>query len=77
MDPNTALLDAFEAGEIAGIEFPHRSHCASRVGTFRRYGPEEGLRRLIAGIQGIAARAGKPGVYHETITRFAQSRDPG
>ncbi len=23
---NTALLDAFEAGEIASIEFPHRSH---------------------------------------------------
>ena len=43
----------------------------------RRYDPEEGLRRLIAGIQGLAVRAGKPGVYHETITRFAQSRDPG
>jgi len=32
MDPNTALLDAFEAGEIAGIEFPHRSHVQVRVG---------------------------------------------
>jgi hypothetical protein len=77
MDANTALLDAFEAGEIAGIEFPTAHTCKSRGKLSRRYDPEEELRRLIAGIQGIAARAGKPGVYHETITRFAQSRDPG
>jgi hypothetical protein len=30
---NTALLDAFEAGEIAGIEFPPPLTRASRVGT--------------------------------------------
>lgn len=73
---NTALLDAFEADEIAGIEFPHRSHVRVAWELSRRYDPEQGLRRLIAGIQGIGARAGKPGVYHETITRFAQSRGP-
>jgi hypothetical protein len=27
MDPNTALLDALEAGEIAGIEFPTAHTC--------------------------------------------------
>ncbi len=66
---NTALLDAFEAGEVANNEFPHRSHVRVAWELSRRYDPEEGLRRLIAGIQGIAARAGKPTVYHETITR--------
>lgn len=66
---NTTLLDDFEAGEIAGNEFPHRSHVRVAWELSRRYGPEEGLRRLIAGIQGIAARAGRPTVYHETITR--------
>ena len=71
------MLDAFEAGEIASIEFLHRSHVRVAWELSRRHGPEDRLRRLIAGIQGIAARAGKPGVYHETITRFAQSRDPG
>jgi flavin reductase (DIM6/NTAB) family NADH-FMN oxidoreductase RutF len=66
---DTDLLDAFEAGEIAGNEFPHRSHVRVAWKLSRRYGQEEGLRRLIAGIQGIAARAGRPTVYHETITR--------
>ncbi|HLX18954.1 MAG TPA: flavin reductase family protein [Gaiellaceae bacterium] len=68
MDINV-LLDAFEAGEISGDEFPHRSHVRVAWGLSRRYGAEEGLRRLSAGIQAIAARAGKPTVYHETITR--------
>jgi Flavin reductase like domain len=66
---NTALLKAFEAGEIAGNDFPHRSHVRVAWELSRRYEPEEGLRRLIAGIQGIAVRAGQPTVYHETITR--------
>lgn len=66
---NTALLEAFEAGEIAGDEFPHRSHVRVAWELSRRYEPEEGLRRLIAGIQGIAARAGRPTVYHKTTTR--------
>lgn len=66
---NTALLDAFEAGEIAGNEFPHPSHVQVAWELSRRYDRDEGLRRLIAGIQGIAARAGTPTVYHETITR--------
>jgi hypothetical protein len=66
---NTALLDAFEAGEIAGNEFRHPSHVQVAWELSRRYDRDEGLRRLIAGIQGIAARAGTPTVYHETITR--------
>jgi hypothetical protein len=66
------LVDA-----LARHRVPHGSHVRVAWELSRRYDPEEGLRRLIAGIQGIAARAGKPGVYHETITRFAQSCDPG
>jgi hypothetical protein len=62
---------------IAGEEKARSDHCKSRGKLSRRYDPEGELRRLIAGIQGIAARAGRPTVYHETITRFAQSRDPG
>lgn len=72
---NTALLDAFEAGEIAGIE-PHRSHVRVAWELSRRYDPE-GLRRLIAGIQGIAGSRGQAGRLYETNTRLAQSRDPG
>jgi flavin reductase (DIM6/NTAB) family NADH-FMN oxidoreductase RutF len=35
----------------------------------RRYGPSDGLERLVAGIRGIAAHAGRPDAFHITITR--------
>jgi flavin reductase (DIM6/NTAB) family NADH-FMN oxidoreductase RutF len=38
-------------------------------GLAQRYGREEGLERMRDGIRTIAARAGKPEAYHETITR--------
>jgi hypothetical protein len=64
-----ALIDAFEVGEVDGDAFPHESHVRVAWGLAQRYGPEEGLRRMSTGIRLMAARAGRPGVYHETITR--------
>ena len=63
------LTDAFEAGEIDGADFPHESHLRVATTLTRRYGREEALTRLRSGLQGIARRAGRPEVYHETITR--------
>src|SRR5438067_13619112 len=63
------LLDAFEAGTIDGAEFPHERHVRVTWTLARRHEREEAFRRLVAGIRGIAARAGRPEVYHETITR--------
>jgi hypothetical protein len=34
-----------------------------------RYGRESAYPRLVAGIEGIAARAGNPQAFHETVTR--------
>lgn len=63
------MLDDFEAGRIEGSEFPHETHLRVAWGLSRRYPPDEAFARLAKGIRGIAARAGVPGKYHETMTR--------
>ncbi len=63
------LTDAFETDEVDGANFPHESHLQVAWTLARRYGHDDALNRLRAGLQGIAARAGNPGAYHETITR--------
>jgi hypothetical protein len=60
------FLAAFERGEIQAAEFPHEAHL--RVAGLLAREPD-GYARLAAGIRGIAARAGRPGAFHETITR--------
>lgn len=63
------MLDDFEAGRIPGSEFPHERHLRVAWGLSRRYSREEAYGKLADGIRGIAARAGVPGKYHETMTR--------
>jgi 3-hydroxy-9,10-secoandrosta-1,3,5(10)-triene-9,17-dione monooxygenase reductase component len=63
------LISAFEAGKVEGADFPHEHHVRVAWGLARRYGREDGLRRMIAGIRDMGARAGRPEAYHETITR--------
>jgi 2'-5' RNA ligase len=63
------LVDAFEAGVIANDGFPHEKHVKVAWGLVRRYGREEGYARLARGIRGIASQAGRPQVFHVTITR--------
>jgi hypothetical protein len=67
--PDGSLLDDFEAGRIPGSEFPHERHVLVAWSLSRRYPHEEAFARLAAGIKGIAARAGGPEKYHETMTR--------
>jgi hypothetical protein len=63
------LLDAFQAGAIDSSEFRHEHHVRVAWGLARCYGREAGLRRMIAGVRQIAARAGHPEAYHQTITQ--------
>jgi hypothetical protein len=63
------LLDDFEAGRIDGREFPHERHVRVAWALSRRYAHDDAYARLATGIRGIAARAGVPGKYHETMTR--------
>src|SRR5436190_13789782 len=62
------FLAAFEMGSLTG-SFPHADHV--RVGWLfvRRYGADGAVERVAAGIRGVAAAAGAPGKFHETITR--------
>jgi flavin reductase (DIM6/NTAB) family NADH-FMN oxidoreductase RutF len=69
MISDSELLSAFESGRIDNTDFPHERHVRVAWGLARRYHHDEALSRLTAGIRGIAERAGKPGAYHETITR--------
>lgn len=63
------LLDDFEAGRIDGDAFPHERHVAVAWGLSRRYPHDGAYARLAEGIQGIAARAGVPDKFHETMTQ--------
>lgn len=63
------MLDDFEAGRIFGAAFPHERHVQVAWGLSRRYPHEDAFARLAEGIRGIAAHAGVPGKYHETMTR--------
>jgi hypothetical protein len=61
------LLDDFDAGRIQ--IFPHELHVRVAWCLQRRYSYEEAFARLARGIKEIAAHAGVPGKYHETMTR--------
>jgi hypothetical protein len=63
------LIAAFETGTVGAHDFPHARHVRVAWGLARRYGRRDGLERLIAGIRHIAGSAGRPGVYHVTMTR--------
>jgi hypothetical protein len=69
MESDDTLIDAFEAGEIEGAEFPHERHVRVAWGLARRYRRDDAFARLATGIRTIASRAGNPGAYHETISR--------
>jgi flavin reductase (DIM6/NTAB) family NADH-FMN oxidoreductase RutF len=64
-----ALLSAFQAGQIDSADFPHERHVQVTWALAQRYPRDEALRRLIDGIRDIAESAGRPGAYHQTITR--------
>jgi hypothetical protein len=67
--PADSFLEDFEAGRISASEFPHERHVLVAWSLSRRYPHEEAFARLSMGIKDIAARAGVPGKYHETMTR--------
>jgi hypothetical protein len=60
---------AFEAGEIAGADFPHEAHVYVAWTLAHRYPRDEAYERLATGIRTMAARSGRPDAFHETITR--------
>jgi hypothetical protein len=62
------LLADFEAGRVSPAQFPHRAHVEVSYELLERHPFPEALLHLARGLRRLAARAGRPEVYHETIT---------
>lgn len=63
------LVAAFEAGTIEGSDFPHEAHVRVTWALVQRDGREHALETVERGIRAMAERAGRPQVFHLTITR--------
>jgi hypothetical protein len=62
------FVEAFEMGNIAAADFDHSAHLRAAFCLVSRRPFLEACIAMRDGVQGIAARAGRPGLYHETIT---------
>ena len=62
------LLADFEADRIDPAWFPHRDHVQVGYELLERHPFPEALLHLARGLRRLAAKAGRPEVYHETIT---------
>jgi len=62
------LLADFEAGRIEPASFSHSDHVRVGYEMLERHLYPEALLHLARGLRCLAAKAGKPEVYHETIT---------
>ena len=63
-----AQIAAFETGALDPAEFPHSEHVRLGYEMLGRYSFGEAISRFSHGLKLLAAKAGKPQVYHETIT---------
>jgi hypothetical protein len=61
-------LDAFETGMLDPARFPHAEHVRFGYAMLERYSFGEAIVRFSDGLKLLAAKAGKPQIYHETIT---------
>ena len=61
-------LMALETAALDPSKFPHREHVRLAYGMLERYPLVEALARFSRGVKLLAAKAGRPEVYHETIT---------
>ena len=66
-DPEEQIV-AFENGALDPAEFPHSEHVRMGYEMLGRYSFGEAISRFSGGLKLLAAKAGKPQLYHETIT---------
>ncbi len=62
------FLERFLRGTHDPASFRHADHVRAAWLTLRAFPGFAGLENFCAGIRRLAAAAGKPGLYHETIT---------
>jgi hypothetical protein len=63
-----AALDRFLGGMQSNEDFRHRDHVRVAFGMLGRYAFAEAAHLFARELRAIAARAGRPAAYHETIT---------
>jgi len=63
-----AVLRGFEEGSVPGDAFHHVDHVRMGWLHLRCYPASEALARFSTGLRRLAEKAGKPGMYHETVT---------
>lgn len=63
-----AELAALEAGAVDPGVFTHQEHVRFAYGMLERYPFGEAVTRFSRGLKLLAAKAGRPEVYHETVT---------
>ena len=61
-------LRAFETGAVGPAQFPHSEHVRLGYQMLARYSFGQAICRFSRGLKLLAAKAGKPQLYHETIT---------
>jgi hypothetical protein len=69
--PAAAIEDelfALETGALDPARFPHSEHLRLGYEMLERYSFGEAVTRFSRGVRLLAAKAGRPEVYHETIT---------
>ena len=68
MSPIEKELRDFEAGRLDPAGFRHRDHVRLGYELLSRYSLGDAINRFSSGLRLLAARAGRPQLYHETIT---------
>ena len=63
-----AELAQFQAGALDPAAFRHRDHVRVGFELLRRYPFTEAAHRFATGLRAMACAAGRPGLYHDTIT---------
>lgn len=61
-------LGRFLRGEIDPAAFPHREHVRMAFEMLRRHDFAEAVLHYSRSLRTLAARAGKPGAFHQTMT---------
>ena len=61
-------LERFLRGELDAARFPHREHVRMAFATLRRYDFAEAVLHFSRALRAMAAKAGKPEAFHQTVT---------
>jgi hypothetical protein len=82
MYPDCPDLVRFVRGEIAAADFPHREHVRMAFEMLRRYDFAESVWQFSRTLRLMAARAGKPQAFSQTVTIaflaiIAERMEPG